>query len=405
MKILFLSHRVPFPPNKGEKIRTYHQIKYLHEQGHDIGVLSPIAESDDHKHLAELQNLHLNLNSSMHALSMLRLPIGLIKNKPLSVANFYCNSLQKELDKTITEQYIEVIICSSSSMAEYVFKSPICQGKTGRKPPKVIMDFMDLDSDKWRQYAEQKKGPMRLIYTREAKLLSKYENIIYEQFNASFFISDEEVKLFLNGRDNNGKLSAIGNGIDTEFFQPTPIRDINDDPILLFTGVMDYLPNEDAVEWFVKDIWPSILQTYPKATFYIAGMNPSEKVKKLAQHPGVIVTGKVDDIREYYAKADIFVAPLRLARGVQNKVLQAFACGLPVVSTPAGNEGIGAKNGEEILIGNDAKEFASQTLQLCKNQSRRKVTSRNSKAFVDKAFSWEGMLQKLTTTLQQKSNH
>lgn len=402
MKILFLSHRVPFPPNKGEKIRTYHQIKYLHEQGHDIGVLSPIAESDDHKHLAELQNLHLNLNSSMHALSMLRLPIGLIKNKPLSVANFYCNSLQKELDKTITEQYIEVIICSSSSMAEYVFKSPICQGKTGRKPPKVIMDFMDLDSDKWRQYAEQKKGPMRLIYTREAKLLSKYESIIYEQFNASFFISDEEVKLFLNGRDNNGKLSAIGNGIDTEFFQPTPIRGVNDDPILLFTGVMDYLPNEDAVEWFVNDIWPNILQAYPKATFYIAGMNPSEKVKKLAQHLGVIVTGKVDDIREYYAKADIFVAPLRLARGVQNKVLQAFACGLPVISTSAGNEGIGAKDGEEIIVGDSSEELSLLISNLIAKPELRVNIKLKAISLVERDYSWEGKLRHLNTIIKSR---
>lgn len=399
MKILFLSHRIPFPPNKGEKIRTYHQIKYLHEQGHTLGVLSPVAEQDDHEHLKELTALHLNLSSSLHSLPFYRLPLGLVKNQPLSVANFYSPALQQALEKTIVDQQIEVIICSSSSMAEYVFRSPICQGATRHPRPKIIMDFMDLDSDKWRQYAEQKSGPMKLIYQREAKLLSRYENRVYERFDASFFISEEEVRLFLNGRTNNGKLSAIGNGIDTDFFQPTPVREINDDPILLFTGVMDYLPNVDAVEWFVNDIWPDIIQAYPKAQFYIAGMNPNDKVKKLTQQPGVIVTGKVDDIREYYAKADIFVAPLRLARGVQNKVLQAFACALPAVSTSIGNEGIGAKDGEQILIGDSASDFRKHVLNLIDNKNSMQDLSTKGRELVMREFSWEGCLGKMENLL------
>jgi len=400
MRILFLSHRVPYPPNKGEKIRTYHQIKYLHEQGHSLGVLSPIAESDDQQYLNKLSQLHLHLPSSLHALSPLSLPFGLLKHQALSVANFYCSSLQKTFDEALIQQNIDTVICSSSAMAEYVFKSAICQGKTQHKAPKVIMDFMDLDSDKWRQYAEQKSGPMRYVYKREHTLLSRYENKVYEHFDASFFISNEEVKLFLNGRQNNGKLTAIGNGIDTEFFKPTQVREQINDPVLVFTGVMDYLPNVDAVEWFVKDIWPHIIAEHPNATFYIAGMNPNDKVKRLTLTQGVIVTGKVEDIREYYAKADIFVAPLRLARGVQNKILQAFACGLPVVSTPTGNEGIGAKDGEEILIGDDVTKFIEHLHGLLNDPNQMRKLAINAEFLVVREFSWKSCLKKIDCLLK-----
>jgi sugar transferase (PEP-CTERM/EpsH1 system associated) len=255
------------------------------------------------------------------------------------------------------------------------------------------MDFMDLDSDKWRQYAQRSKFPMNVVYKREAKLVARYERKIAEGFDACFFITDTETNLFKKACPNAENIFSVENGLDTDTFKPSLQEKNIQAPVFLFTGVMDYAPNVDAVIWFVDNVWQSIISRWPDAQFYIAGMNPSDKVQALEKIDGIHVTGFVEDILPYFDKATIFVAPFRIARGVQNKVLQAFACGIPVISTDMGAEGIRCQDGESILHANAPSEFIDHITTLTQNQATYSQLSNNALEIIKQHYSWDGMLQ------------
>ncbi len=188
LNILILSQRVPFPPNKGEKIRTYHQLKQLSELGHQIHLFSPY---EDKAELAYFQTLNESLCSTVEAAPLkykaLRLLKGMAKNQSLSIANFYDKNLQQHVDQFLSANTVDIILCTASSMAEYIFKSSVL--KAINKKPLLIMDFMDVDSDKWAQYKQNSSFPISMIYAREQHLLSKYEKRIVEQFDACYLIA------------------------------------------------------------------------------------------------------------------------------------------------------------------------------------------------------------------------
>lgn len=403
MNILFITQRIPYPANKGEKIRSFHQIKHLAEQKNNITVLSPY-EDDEELAFAEQLSLFENISSYCIKLDskIRRLLIGLLKNESLSVANFYSDRLQCEIDSSIKQSSFDAIICTSSAMAKYIFRSKSLKNMPTR--PMLLMDFMDLDSDKWQQYANTSRWPMKWIYQREAKLLASYEQKITQAFDISFFIADAEVALFKAQVKSTGKVLTLGNGMDTEVFSPAPISPNNLDPVFLFTGVMDYKPNIDAVVWFVEEVWTEILNQYPKARFIIAGMNPTTQIEELKRSKGIEVTGFVDDILPYYHQADYFVAPFRLARGVQNKVLQGFACGLPVISTPMGAEGIDCEDDKSILIASTAQEFLKQINRLEQNSSFKNIIIKNALELIYDHYSWQGKLQTLDDELKSINN-
>ncbi|OZG73421.1 group 1 glycosyl transferase [Hahella sp. CCB-MM4] len=392
MKILFISHRVPFPPNKGEKIRTFHQIKFLVEKGHSITVVAPYEDEDEIKHFQELERRYkVKVFGSKLKYKSLRLLTGLLTGRALSVANFYSKPLQQEIDQHIQSDDYDAIVCTASSMAEYVFRSKTIDRK-GKKP-RLIMDFMDLDSDKWRQYAERSSFPMSWIYRREAELIFQFEKEIAESFDACLFVTEAETELFRQYGATTNNVYAIENGMDPDEFRPSKEEKQKDTPVLLFTGVMDYSPNVDAVVWFVENVWKAILNKWPDAEFYIAGMNPNEKVKSLEKEPGVQVTGFVDDILPYFDRSTIFVAPFRIARGVQNKVLQAFACGIPVIATPMGAEGIRYQEGENILLADTADDFMAALEKLLTDSGLYQKVADNALETIQRVYSWRGILE------------
>jgi sugar transferase (PEP-CTERM/EpsH1 system associated) len=402
LNILFLAQRVPFPPNKGEKIRTFNQLKYLADTNHQVSVCAPLEHDEDVNYFKTLSEKYCK-NISYYPLpnKSVRLFKGLMKGQPLSVANFYSTQLQGIFDSLLATNIFDVIICTSSAMAEYIYQSSII--KRSNTKLRILMDFMDLDSDKWQQYAKTSHWPMKWIYQREAKLLSQYEAKITRDFDCSFFIADAEVQLFKSRVNNTGKVLTLGNGIDTKNFMPATVAPNNTAPVLLFTGVMDYKPNVDAVLWFVEQVWPTILVKYPDAQFIIAGMNPRSSVSELSKMQGITVTGYVDDILPYYHQADYFVAPFRLARGVQNKVLQAFACGLPVIATPMGAEGISCQEDHDILLANSSIEFVERIQCLVQNKALTEQLILNALSLVRQHYSWPGKLQVLAKVLAEKA--
>ncbi|MCU7555622.1 TIGR03087 family PEP-CTERM/XrtA system glycosyltransferase [Alteromonas sp. ASW11-19] len=398
LNILYIAHRVPFPPNKGEKIRTFHQLEHLTNQGHNLTILFP-ADSEEDTRLGEELAVHLKCDVSSVRLPAkpVRLGKALVRREPLSVGNFYAPEMQTMIDGLFDQTVFDAIVFTASSVAKYAFNSR--HDLSSFPNTQLVMDFMDLDSDKWQQYARQAGWPMRWVYTREARVLSDYEKRINEAFNASVFVAEAEADLFRQRTGNPERVHAIENGVDTKAYRPSETAADQPAPAFLFTGVMDYKPNVDAVLWFTEHVWPKLLERYPTATFVICGMNPTPEISALASTPGIRVTGFVDEILPFYHEASVFVAPFRLARGIQNKILQAFACGLPVVTTTKGLEGLDATPGEHLLVADEADAFFAHILHLLEEPVRFNAVRQAALNKVLQRYSWNGVLTKFNSLL------
>ena len=401
MKIFYLAHRVPYPADKGEKIRTFHQINYLVEQGHQLTVFAPVEDAAEVGFAKDLQaKLGVNVVTAPLGSALWRKLSAVLTGQPVSQTHFFCPALLALLQQQLQTEQPDAVVCTSSAMAVYVQRAGLVSPT--KRLCTLLMDFMDLDSDKWQQYAANSRGPMRWVYQREARLVAKAELQIYQQFDHCFFISDNEVQLFAKQLADASKVSVLANGLDTKTFYPASSPARPQAPVFLFTGVMNYKPNEDAVLWFVQSMWQQVLANYPAARFIIAGMQPSSRIVQLGKVAGIEVTGYVDDILPYYHQASIFIAPFRLARGVQNKILQAMACGLPVITTPLGAEGIACKPGEHLLTATTEADFIACIEQLLDSPRLQLALQTNGPELIRQHYSWDGVLQNLPALLQQR---
>ncbi len=256
--------------------------------------------------------------------------------------------------------------------------------------PKII-DFVDVDSDKWRQYAEQCNFPKSFIYKLEFDRLRKLETRLCRLFNCSIVTTDHEKSLL----DYSDNVMVIPNGIDLEYYTPRISLDQN---ILIFTGAMNYFPNIDAMLYFHDEIFPLILKKIPDVKFFIVGMNPVQKIRRLSSK-NIIVTGTVDDVRDYLGNASVCIAPLRIAKGIQNKILEAMAMQVPVVATSQANNGIDAIHGREIMIADNADDFANATVMLLKSRLLRQAIVKAARSLIEEKFNWERTLRKLNAVI------
>jgi len=353
--LLLLCHRIPFPPNKGDKIRTYHLLKYLVEH-YDVHLGAFIDDPDDWQYVAEVELLcasahFVNLDPKR---STIFSAVGLLTREALSLPYYRSRELTSWVESTLEAHSIDKAMAVSSPMAQFL-SEPSLNLTT------KIIDLVDIDSDKWQQYAQMKPWPLSWVYLREAKKLFAYEQLISQIFDVSFFVSSAEAELFIKkAPDTRSTVSYYNNGVDSFFFSPEQIDDNpypNKAPVLVFTGAMDYWPNVDAVEWFATEVFPLIRKNHPQMEFYIVGGKPSDAVTRLQKIAGVTVTGRVADVRPYIKFATAAVAPMRVARGVQNKVLEAMAMQKNVIVTEKGLEGIKAESGSEILVADTAQDF------------------------------------------------
>lgn len=400
MNILFLAHRIPYPPDKGDKIRSFNEIVYL-SQNHNIYLATTLDCESDRMHVPKLEEYC----KEVYALSFnrrIKLLKGLFLQKPFSISGFYDRSIQDYVNRTLKDKDIDVVICFCSSMAEYIFSAPgyLENGLEGKT---LIMDFVDLDSDKWLQYARYAKLPLSFIYRIENKRLFKYETKINHAVHQSVFVSNREVKALEEIYPGASNLQVIPNGVDYNYFSPPPARVVDGNgksfPRLVFTGVMDYFANEDGVKWFCDQIFPIIKAEFPLAEFYIVGNRPTNLVWSLSEIDGVTVTGYVDDIREYYWLADLCVIPLRIARGLQNKVIEAMATGNAVVATSNASDGIVCHDNYDIAIADGADSFAEKVIHLLKDEHSRSEMGRRAVENIRLNYSWEGNLEKFDELL------
>ncbi|NTU41852.1 MAG: TIGR03087 family PEP-CTERM/XrtA system glycosyltransferase [Nitrospirales bacterium] len=381
MKILFLSHRVPFPPDRGDRIRSFNFIKALSVR-HEIHLMSLSFEKDSDSSAREILRKYctsVEIFPVSYALNSMKSAFYLFSDTPLTVPLFHSGEMRKRVSQRLAREIFDLVFIYSSSMAPYAIDAD--------NLPR-IMDFIDVDSEKWLEYSKRSGWPMNWVYSREARCLRKFEVDIEKKCEASLFVSEDEASLFKTiSRD--ARSISIGNGVDLSDSSEWMPRNERKDNIV-FVGVMDYYPNVDGVIWFAQEVFPRIRERRPAAMLYIVGKNPSAAVKRLHdEQKGMTVTGYVSDVKSYLMKAGVSVIPLRIARGIQNKVLEAMASGVPVVSTANAMEGIGADNGVDFLMADNAEDFAQKTLQLMENNELAERIACNAFRFVSERFSWQ----------------
>lgn len=390
--ILFLAHRIPFPPDRGDKIRGFHMLKHL-SRGGKVHI---VAFADDAKDLKGKAGL-VPFTASRSIIRRLKPQWlaalqALTQRRPISLTAFENRAFADAVNGVLSRHAIETIFVFSSQMAQYLPKS-------GRH--RVIMDFCDMDSAKFEAYAQHARGPMRWLMRREANLLLEHDKGVARSATASLFVSDAEAALF-RSRTNADRVHVVENGIDTTFFDPDA-RFRRIEPIgrslIVFTGQMDYRPNVDAVRWFAETVLPHVRVRHPEARFAIVGRNPTDAVKALAKLPGITVTGEVPDVRGWLAAAQVVVAPLQLARGVQNKVLEAMAMARPLVASAAAAEGI--DHAGTIRVGSSVGEMADHVVALLDDPAAAQDLGRAARAQVLQRYGWSARLVALDRLLRR----
>ncbi|OYW22501.1 MULTISPECIES: TIGR03087 family PEP-CTERM/XrtA system glycosyltransferase [unclassified Sphingomonas] len=387
--ILFLTHRIPYPPDRGDKIRGFNIVRYLSTRKR----VHVIAFADDSRDLKRKNGLapytgnrSIVWRSKPRWLAALQ---ALAFRRPVSLTAFENASIQEAVTNLLARHSIDTIFVFSSQMAQYLPAKP---------RQKVIMDFVDMDSAKFDAYAKTSSGLTQWMMQREGQLLLAHEKSVAAKVDASLFVSEEEAALF---RERTGakRVHVVENGIDTVFFDPAASfkRIETTGALIVFTGQMDYRPNIEAVTWFVDTILPHIQVAHPSARFAIVGRNPTDAVKALARQPGVIVTGEVADVRGWLAAAAVVVAPLKLARGIQNKVLEAMAMARPVVASAAAAEGIDHAN--TILTGSTVGEIAEEVNRLLADPVKATALGLAAREQVSTRYSWDARLAVLDTIL------
>ena len=345
MRILFLAQRVPYPPNRGDKITTWRLIERMARK-HEVRVIAFAHDGADRDAARHLSSIGIQTTAVDHAATAARLrslPL-LLTGQPLTLGVYGSKALQRAVDREAG--WADVAYAYSSSMG--AFLEP--HGRLAR-----VMHFAELDSDKWRQYAQRSSAPMSWVYGREQRTLLAFESRVARSFSENVFCTPLEQRVFQEQIPGASSI-VLRNGVDLKYYGPQP--ELARARHMVFTGVMNYLPNVDGCEFFAREVLPLLYGRYPDLRFTIVGSNPTPAVHALAKLPGVAVTGFVDDTRPWLAQAAISVAPLRIARGIQNKVLEAMAMARPVVAAPGAFEGIEATPGSELLVAAGAVPFA-----------------------------------------------
>lgn len=398
-EILFLCHRIPFPPDRGDKIRSHHILKHLTR----LGPVHVATFADDDFDIGE--EVELAALASSYRLIRRSKPLvfagiqALVRKRPVSLTAFYDRALAAYVEDLLARRPISAIYVFSGQMGQYVPDS-----FKGR----VIADFVDVDSAKFEAYAARKGGPIGWIDARESRLLRAEEVRLAARSAVSLLISQAEADLFASRLPANlqdrVEVQVLGNGIDSMTFDPAligpEVRMLDcPGPRLIFTGQMDYAPNVAAAKRVIERILPFIRQDLPDATFHIVGRNPTAELLDHDGKHGCHVWGRVNDIRPWLKAADLALIPLDIARGVQNKVLEAMSMALPVVLTSGAATGIGARDGEHFVIAESDAALAAAALTLLRDHRRATKKAAAARRFVTENASWQSALSHLPDLL------
>ena len=392
MRIFFIGQRVPFPPDRGDKITTYNEIRHLSTK-HEVHVF---CLADGRRDLDNIPGLRRYAKSVTAVpvvgwASKLRALDAMLAGKPLSVAAFNEAKLHDAVTRKFSELQPDLIIVYSCNVAQYAEHFP--------QVPR-IMQFAELDSSRWGQFARRSRLPMRWVYALEERRFFAYERHIARSLSHALVCTAAEQRDF-ERLIPGAPVSLVGNGVDLDYFRSTGVAKRSGS--IVFTGVMDYFPNIDAVVWFCDEVLPIVQQQIPGAGLTICGSRPAAAVRRLAKRRGVTVTGRVPDMRPYMDEAELFIAPMRMARGIQNKLLEALAMGLPCVASQTAARGTVVQDGEGILAADDPEVFAEHVVRLLRDGAFRAAMASKARATAEANYRWEAQLTRLDQVIASVS--
>jgi len=394
VKILYLCHRIPYPPNKGDKIRAFYQLRAM-AMRHEVDLFTLADDRADLDHQAELERIcrRVVVRPLNPLVARIRALPTLLTRSPLTVPYFYSAELERAVQAALQQRRYDRIFVYCSAMGQYI------KG-VGQIP--TIMDFVDVDSDKWSQYSTSSRFPFSAIYRREASALRRYEGKVAQRSACVVVTTEREARL---ARQIAGcPVHVIPNGVDTTYFAPPKVWPASGAPVITFVGDMGYFPNQEAVESFANRVLPLVREAVPEARFWIVGRNPSRKVQKLGKLPGVSVTGFVPDIRTYLAQSQVIVAPFSIAAGIQNKILEALSFGLPVVATSRAAQGLAPEVAQVVETADDPDSLADKVAALLRDPDRARGLGSKGRRCVDSAYNWERSSAYLLQLLEDPSS-
>jgi len=385
-RVLYLTHRVPFPPDKGDRIRNFHVLRELSKVARVwLAALADEPVTDAQREALGAICERVELVPASGKVRWLRAGLSFLGGRSLSEGLFREPKLDALLARWQTDAGFAATLVSASSLAPY-------QRRHGFDAIPAHVDLVDVDSQKWFDFAAATRGPKGWLFRCEGHRVRKLEIEIAAWAKTLSLVSKAETILF-DGFTRPGTATTASNGVDLSYFQPEP--EVAIEPACVFVGAMDYFPNVDAACWFARDIWPSIHRDWPEGEFRIVGRKPTSEVLKLAEIPGVKVLGTVPDVRPYVASAMLAVGPIRVARGLQNKVIEAMAMGKPTLAAPAAIAALEVEIGRDLLSPRTEVEWIEQVRELVLDADRRRELGHAARSYVETHHRWDRCLQPL----------
>jgi len=401
-RVLMLTHRVPCPPDRGDRIRAYHQLRAL-SGWFDVTLAAIADEPVADASLAELDSLTTNL-LLVRARPLRRRAAAahaMITGRAITPAAMLDRSLVKRLITLHREQPFDTVLTYCTGMIGY---TRALRDALPDKPFRHVLDLVDVDSLKWLRYAQSTRGPMRLVYAAEARRLRAVEAGQFVPFDVLTVISEHEAREYQTKINPRLCPHVVPNGVDLERFSPATSPDANE-PVIIFTGVMSYKPNVDAVTWFARRVMPRVRAAVPEACFEIVGKSPSPAVQVLGELPGVRVVGPVAQTADYLRRSAVAVAPMSIAPGLQNKVLEAMACGLAVVCSSAAASGVDAVAGRDLIVADTESDTAAQCVRLLMHPGCRAEVGGHARRRVLERYRWDHALAPMQNLIQRAHTH
>lgn len=391
MRVLFLTHRLPYAPNRGDRLRAHHMLRALGAAG-AVDLVSLVHDREEASHVSDLRGL----TDRVVTLPVSRLRgvvrgcAALLGTSPLTHALLDSPDARAALTALVADRPPDVVLAYCSSMAKFALAPPL-----DRFP--VVVDLVDVDSAKWRAMAEAASWPMSAVYARESRLLSRFEAYVARTAAATLVVNARE-RDALRAIETSADAIVLENGVDVGHFAST--RESAARPAVVFSGVMNYAPNAQGALWLAREVWPLVRRQRPEATLTLVGASPGRDVRDLGrQDPSITVTGSVPSVREYLWNAAVAVAPMSIARGVQNKVVEAVAAGLPCVVSPAVFEGVPHEAAPACVARSTPPDFADAIVDLLGRSpaERRAIAARADLTSLD----WGRRMASLTPILER----
>jgi sugar transferase (PEP-CTERM/EpsH1 system associated) len=388
--ILFLAHRVPYPPDKGDRIRTFHILRFLARRAAvHLLCLADEPISDDVSVALGSICRRFEIVPLGKKMRWVRALSSLVRGRTASQGAFYSSEVQRVVRGWSTEVNFKAAMVSASSMSPYLRSADL------RSVP-ALVDMVDVDSQKWLDYSGARRWPLSWLFRTEGRRLRLEEKEMCQWARAVTLVSEAEADLCRSFAPSP-QIHAVTNGVDLDYFQSAGEQATHESCV--FVGALDYYPNVDAAVSFCKEVWPAIHRTHPEATFLLVGRCPTTAVERLAELPGVKLVGQVPDVRPYLAKATVVVVPLRIARGLQNKVLEALAMGKPVVASPAALAALRCQSGVHLLAASSREEWIKCVTNMLEDQDLGKNLGAAGRKFVEEHHNWDRCLRPLTKLL------